>query len=458
MTPDRHSGKAASGNAALDAACVDVGTPAQNRAVPRLRRLWPEDRRARAIARLFPDGALAQARMVPLSYRLGRRLQARLDGNGGAALLKTHAPDRFGRAQVGALAARVLGHGRLERACSRTGAIATRWHVGETLSASSNAAGFAEAGAALAALHRCGLDLPFTETRTDETRAASTALADAARLLPDLAPLLADLSRRLAGLPQTTPADTSPVHEDFGPDHAVIRSGRASIIDWDRDGTGDRAADLGAVLARLDAARITEALRPEAAQAADALITGYEAQRALPQSLELQRAALLACLMTYPFRRQLADWPRTIAALADEMRRRLDSLSPVAIADSALPQLGTLLTPGGAQALLDAAERRPEAADRIARLRHRAAVLPRAEATAMPVLLQRDFYPDQALVDGAQVWLIDLDLAAMRDAHVALGKILAHPTEWSLRHDGSATALAGQGQPFLEGYAAGGGR
>jgi aminoglycoside phosphotransferase (APT) family kinase protein len=74
-----------------------------------------------------------------------------------------------------------------------------------------------------------------------------------------------------------------------------------------------------------------------------------------------------------------------------------------------------------------------------------------------PVLLHRDFYPDQALVDGERLWLLDLDLAATGDRHVDLGNFLAHLTEFSLRRYGRPDALAPQGDALLRGYAEGGG-
>jgi len=140
LTPERHAEKGSSGPSALAAACIEAGSPAGDRDVPGLRRLWPERTRGKALARLFGEGRLATARLVPLSYRLGRRLVARLEHPDGAALLKVHAPGRFAQAQAGALAAAMAGHAPMERACGRSLSVVTRWLPGETLSAASGPA------------------------------------------------------------------------------------------------------------------------------------------------------------------------------------------------------------------------------------------------------------------------------------------------------------------------------
>jgi thiamine kinase-like enzyme len=67
--------------------------------------------------------------------------------------------------------------------------------------------------------------------------------------------------------------------------------------------------------------------------------------------------------------------------------------------------------------------------------------------------LHRDFHPDQALIEGDRIWLIDLDLAALGDRHVDLGNLLAHLTEHALRRFGDPDALSRQAGAFLEGYA-----
>ncbi|AGF51128.1 sll1726 [Synechocystis sp. PCC 6803] len=55
--------------------------------------------------------------------------------------------------------------------------------------------------------------------------------------------------------------------------------------------------------------------------------------------------------------------------------------------------------------------------------------------------IHRDFYPDQILVDGNHLWLVDLDLYCKGDPAVDLGNFIAHMTEYSLRTWGNPDAL-----------------
>ena len=565
--------------------------------MPGLRRFWPEDRREKVMAEVFGESHLAEARLVPLSYRLGRRLVARLDHPLGGALLKLHAAPRFAPAQAGALWGAFLGHGALLRTCAVQMVVATRWQQGQILTARDGPGGFAAAGAALAGVHGAVHALPFTRGRTEEIAAVARTLSDAAHLLPEAGERLAGLARRLTMALAATPADPGPIHGDFSADQVVMGGSGPCLIDWDRAGYGDRGADLGSALARLDADRMWDGVPAERAhQAGQALLEGYASRRALPASVEVQRLAHMALLMCEPFRRQLPDWPRAMADLIDVIDGVLAGLDLPGPCDPALPQLPTLCDSRGAQTLLDAvgagrlaapprlarhkagrralveipsetetgprrwlaktrsrrpdhaspglhralraagfdgssgaafgvpaawpgpegqrtflmehvpgrpladwllpgadpapfratgralatfhaapvdpgrtwtaqderavaesalaaaADRHPAAADRIADLRDWAGTLARAIPSGSPVLLHRDFHPDQAQVDGERIWLIDLDLAARGDRHVDLGNLLAHMTEYAIRRFGNAHALSRQAQIFVDGY------
>jgi aminoglycoside phosphotransferase (APT) family kinase protein len=600
LTPAHYAAKGHSRDGATGAVCLVVAPPDADDEVPGLRRFWPEGRRAKVQAEVFGESHLAEARLVPLSYRLGRRLVARLDHPLGAALLKLHAPDRFAQAQAGALWASVHGHGALERACAVQMAVATRWQPGRALTARDGPDGFAAAGAALAGVHGAAHALPFPRSRTAEIAAVARTLADAAHLLPDAEARLAGLTRRLAAALAATPADPGPIHGDFNADQVVMFAGDPALIDWDRAGTGDRGADLGSALARLEADRMWDGLSVGQARAAEqALLDGYAARRALPVSVAAQRLAHLALLICAPFRRQMPEWPGAMAALIGRVEEGLDRLDPPGPCDAELPQLATLCDPRGAQALLDAAgagrlaapihlarhkpgrralvaitadagsgprrwlaktrskrpdhatpglhralraagfdgrpeaafgvpaalpgpeglrtylmehvpgrplanwlvpggdpapfratgralaafhaagmdpcrawtpqeerdvadralaaasDRHPDAAERIGGLRDWALALARAITTGSPVLLHRDFHPDQALVDGDRIWLIDLDLSAHGDRHIDLGNLLAHLSEYAIRRFGDPEALSSLAQAFLDGYADG---
>jgi Ser/Thr protein kinase RdoA (MazF antagonist) len=602
LTPAHYAEKGYPEDGAPGALCLSVTKPDGDKEVPGLRRFWPERRRAKVQAQVFGESHLAEARLMPLSYRLGRRLVARLDHPLGGALLKLHAPARFSQAQAGALWGAFHGHGALLRACSVQLAVATRWQPGTVLAARDGPERFAAAGTALAGVHGASHALPFPRSRPEEIAAVTRTLADASHLLPEAHGRLAELARRLTGALAATPADPGPIHGDFSADQVVIADCGPCLIDWDRAGTGDRGADLGSALARLDADRMWDGVPAERArEAGQALLDGYAAHRALPASVEAQRLAHLALLMCEPFRRQLPDWPEAIAQLIGSIEQGLDRLDPPGPSDPALPQLATLCDPRGAQALLDTAgagrlaapprlarhkagrralveitsetgagphrwlaktrsrhpdhaspglhralrtagfdgspgsafgvpevlpgpeglrtflmehvpgrpladwlipegdpapflatgralaafhvaavdpgrawtakdelavadralaassDRHPEAVDRIGDLRSWAETLARTIPSGPPVLLHRDFHPDQALVDGARIWLIDLDLAAHGDRHVDMGNLLAHLTEYAIRRFGDPQALSPQGQAFLDGYSEAGG-
>lgn len=67
-----------------------------------------------------------------------------------------------------------------------------------------------------------------------------------------------------------------------------------------------------------------------------------------------------------------------------------------------------------------------------------------------PTLIHRDFYPDQLLVDGRRLWLLDLDLCSMGDPCLDHGNFLAHLIEWSVRHRGRPDALRECEQAYRE--------
>ena len=100
------------------------------------------------------------------------------------------------------------------------------------------------------------------------------------------------------------------------------------------------------------------------------------------------------------------------------------------------------------------------AADSLPRLRSRilavnaacrqlAATLPKAH----PVCIHRDFYPDQTLVDGDQVHLLDFDLLCMGDPALDVGNYLAHLIEHGLRVHHDVTAYAAASDALRRRYA-----
>lgn len=62
-------------------------------------------------------------------------------------------------------------------------------------------------------------------------------------------------------------------------------------------------------------------------------------------------------------------------------------------------------------------------------------------AAPVPTGIHRGFQPDQLLVDGDRLWLLDFDLYCEGDPALDTGSFLAHLTELALRRRGDATAL-----------------
>lgn len=63
---------------------------------------------------------------------------------------------------------------------------------------------------------------------------------------------------------------------------------------------------------------------------------------------------------------------------------------------------------------------------------------------ATPCGIHRDFYPDQVIVDGTRVYLLDLDLYCEGDPALDIGNFLGHLTEQALRTLGDPDALSEQ--------------
>ncbi len=62
--------------------------------------------------------------------------------------------------------------------------------------------------------------------------------------------------------------------------------------------------------------------------------------------------------------------------------------------------------------------------------------------------IHRDFYPDQVIVNGDRLYVVDLDLYAMGDPSLDAGNFLAHLTELSLRQFGHGEGFRKVGETF----------
>ena len=75
----------------------------------------------------------------------------------------------------------------------------------------------------------------------------------------------------------------------------------------------------------------------------------------------------------------------------------------------------------------------------------------RIEARQVPGI-HRDFHPDQVLVDGRTLTLLDFDLFAAGDPALDVGNFSAHLTELALRCHGDPEHFAPQERAFEERY------
>lgn len=100
------------------------------------------------------------------------------------------------------------------------------------------------------------------------------------------------------------------------------------------------------------------------------------------------------------------------------------------------------------------ADARPELAGRIAALLAGCDALGATLPSMAPVPSHRDFYPDQVLVDGERLCVIDFDLFCEGDPGLDIGNFSAHITEHSLRVFGDPAVLAPLTRALEEAYVA----
>jgi Ser/Thr protein kinase RdoA (MazF antagonist) len=94
------------------------------------------------------------------------------------------------------------------------------------------------------------------------------------------------------------------------------------------------------------------------------------------------------------------------------------------------------------------ASARPDLAARLQRLLARCEALAAGVPASQTTGLHRDFYPDQVLVDGERLVLLDFDLYAQGPAALDAGNFLAHLVEHALRRLGRATPCRRPSTPF----------
>lgn len=301
---------------------VVVATASSDRDLPALAALADERRRRELLRALLPCRPdLWDTAPVPLRHKPERRWLGTVGGGGvPAALLKAYRSGDAAAARAGQLllatpAVPPLGWSR------RHAVLASTWVPGQDLSAAlagGAPADVAAVGAALARIHRLPpAPLPAGNSRPQALEVAGQAVA---ALVPDLG----DRARRLAAVVGASLASLPPacttVHGDFSADQVILAAGGPEVVDFDRAGAGDPAADVGSFAADLDRAEAEGRLRPgRAASAVAELLDGHRRAGgpALGGRVAAHRAAALLRLAVAPFRERHPDWPAATGAVLD---------------------------------------------------------------------------------------------------------------------------------------------
>jgi hypothetical protein len=91
-------------------------------------------------------------------------------------------------------------------------------------------------------------------------------------------------------------------------------------------------------------------------------------------------------------------------------------------------------------------------ASRIANVRKNCRALGQTLGARPVAGIHRDYYPDQLVIDGSRVSIVDFDLYCAGDPAVDIGNFLAHLTELALRTFGDPQALRVLREAFLTEY------
>lgn len=160
-------------------------------------------------------------------------------------------------------------------------------------------------GRALAELHNQPIASSTATSPSFDTSAAFRVICDVQVLFPSLAATLDRLRSELAAVSGGLRAPAARVHGDFHPRQVLLSPSGVGIVDFDRAGAGEAAADLGYFRANLERDVLAGAVSRERAEdVMDELLRGYGELRPRPLSsvLDLQTAAALALLLPEPFR------------------------------------------------------------------------------------------------------------------------------------------------------------
>ena len=101
---------------------------------------------------------------------------------------------------------------------------------------------------------------------------------------------------------------------------------------------------------------------------------------------------------------------------------------------------------------------RPEWAARLNRVAEACARAASGVEAPAPSLIHRDFYPDQAVVDGERVHIVDLDLCSGGDPALDVGNFVGHVIEQALREHGDPGVFDAPAAALVNRYAERAGR
>jgi Ser/Thr protein kinase RdoA (MazF antagonist) len=106
------------------------------------------------------------------------------------------------------------------------------------------------------------------------------------------------------------------------------------------------------------------------------------------------------------------------------------------------------------QRLLEVVREQPSWAERLTQVYDACERLAAGIPAPQPQGIHRDFYPDQVMIDGERVYLVDLDLYCHGDPGLDIGNFIGHLTEYALRCLGDPEALRTQEEELEERYVA----
>ncbi len=292
---------------------VLVGPPADDQALPAVRRLVAEPQR-------FADPPPTRVRT--LSYRAGRQWTGLLDGaSGGPEAVVCARSDGVNAACYLAPAVAGIAVPDLLRV-SRYGLLVARWLPGEPLDRlllrdrEAARGALAETGRLLARLH--SVPPPPELPRRDPAALLSRAAEEVGDLLPGLASRAAAVARRCAEALAGADAAPAPVHGCLHPGRVVVGGRGPVLVGLEEAHAGHPAADLAHYAAACRAAR---PFQDGPAAVPEPLLDSYLAALPAPTARAVRRdlggftAAALLRRAAAPFRRGDPDWDAGVAAL-----------------------------------------------------------------------------------------------------------------------------------------------